>query len=94
MPTVVENQTVGFGENKGFFDMFECADFFPLGPIQPDGSQKHVFISSAYLQGGGPLYTADGYHNAVTFWLGDWAPPAADGSGGQLRLDSSGPVDW
>ena len=29
---LVENQTVGFGENKGFFDMFECPDFFPLSP--------------------------------------------------------------
>ena len=91
---ISENQTIGFGKNRGFFDMMECPDFFPLGPPMADGSQKHVFISSAYLQSGSPEYTADGYHNAVTFWLGTWAPPDADGKGGQLEIESTGAVDW
>jgi hypothetical protein len=90
---IVENRTVGFGRNAGFFDMLECPDFFPLGPAQADGSQKHVFVSSAYLQKG-LMYPEDGYHNAVTFWLGSWSPPAADGSGGQLEVETTGAVDW
>ena len=32
---LVANQTVGFGRNKGSFDMFECPDFFPIGPVDP-----------------------------------------------------------
>ena len=90
---IVQNQTVGFGKNTGFFDMMECPDFFPIGPARADGSQKHVFISSAYFQGGQP-YPKDGFHNAVTFWIGDWAPPSADGKGGQLQIETQGVVDW
>ena len=85
---LTRNRTVGFGKNDGFFDMMECPDFFPIGPRAADGSQKHVFISSAYLGNKSPLYPADGFHNAVTWWIGNWAP------GGLLDVEASGIVDW
>eukprot|EP01043_Picozoa_sp_COSAG02_P105465 COSAG02_NODE_41460_length_394_cov_1.050847_2_plen_37_part_01 len=35
-------------------------------------------------------YPRDGYHNAVTYWIGNWAPPDADGKGGMLDIESTG----
>lgn len=85
---LTRNRTVGFGKNNGFFDMMECPDFFPIGPkSKADGSQKHVFISSAY-SAKSVLYPNDGFHNAVTWWIGKWLP------GGILDVESSGIVDW
>lgn len=84
------NTTLGIGKNNGFFDMMECPDFFPLGPPDANGNQRHVFISSAYL-GKSDVYPDDGFHNAVTWWIGKWSPLE---NGAKLQVESRGIVDF
>lgn len=78
------NRTLSFAVGThGFFDMMECPDFFPLG------DDYWVLISSAYLSSQ-PPYPRDGFHNAVTWWLGRWDPTQSAG----LDVLSSGVIDY
>ena len=93
------NHTASAGDAAGFFDMFECPDFFPLLVEGSKGESQtyFVFISSCYLSAQDP-YPKYGYHNAVSYWIGRWSPTdSEDGnSSGEVALDivARGVLDW